>query len=139
MTNPEKSKEGKTFSANELSRIRTSLASNRTLMAADRTLMAWVRTALSMISFGFTIYKVLQGFQASGVVLLNENLPRNMGLFLIGMGTFAIVFGTIEYWHTIKELRHLLPVRLARPSFIIAVVMSLLGTLMFFSIITRLL
>ena len=33
------------------------MARMRTLMAADRTLMAWVRTALSMISFGFTIFK----------------------------------------------------------------------------------
>jgi putative membrane protein len=35
------------------------LALDRTRMAAERTLMAWVRTALSMIGFGFTIYKFL--------------------------------------------------------------------------------
>jgi len=34
-----------------------------TLMAADRTLMAWTRTSLSMLSFGFTIFKILQAFQ----------------------------------------------------------------------------
>jgi uncharacterized membrane protein YidH (DUF202 family) len=50
--------------ANELSQERTALATDRTLMAADRSLMAWIRTALSMISFGFTIYKLLQGFAA---------------------------------------------------------------------------
>ena len=37
---------------------RTDLAVERTLMALDRTLMAWVRTATSLISFGFTIYKL---------------------------------------------------------------------------------
>ena len=36
------------------------LALDRNKLAAERTLMAWVRTALSMISFGFTIYKFLQ-------------------------------------------------------------------------------
>ena len=34
-----------------------------TLMAADRTLMSWTRTSLSMLSFGFTIFKILQAFQ----------------------------------------------------------------------------
>ncbi|WP_208102982.1 DUF202 domain-containing protein, partial [Escherichia coli] len=54
----------------------TELAADRTLMAADRSLMAWVRTALSMISFGFTIYKILQGFQQSGTVLSGAAQPR---------------------------------------------------------------
>ncbi|MEJ8824851.1 DUF202 domain-containing protein [Variovorax humicola] len=35
-------------------------------MAADRSLMAWVRTGLSMISFGFTIYMVIEGFAQQG-------------------------------------------------------------------------
>ena len=40
---------------------RTSLALDRTRLAHERTLMAWVRTAVSLISFGFTIYKFFQG------------------------------------------------------------------------------
>lgn len=47
----------------------TELAADPTRMAADHSLMTWVRTALSMISFGFIIYKVFQGFQQSGTVL----------------------------------------------------------------------
>ena len=35
----------------------TRLALDRTALAHERTLMAWVRTAVSLISFGFTIYK----------------------------------------------------------------------------------
>ena len=38
----------------------TDLAFERTVLAHERTLMAWVRTAVSMISFGFTIYKFFQ-------------------------------------------------------------------------------
>jgi len=48
-------------SSDELAEDRTDLAATRTLMAADRTLMAWARTSLSLSSFGFTIYKGLQG------------------------------------------------------------------------------
>lgn len=125
-------------SSDELAEIRTDMAATRTLMAADRTLMAWVRTSLSMLSFGFTIYKILQAYQETGAALPQENTPRNIGLFLTGFGTLAMVMGTIEYWHTLKELRQLQEFRLARPSLIMALLMSVLGVLLFFSIIISL-
>jgi riboflavin-specific deaminase-like protein len=73
--------------SDELALERTRMAADRTLMAADRSLMAWVRTALSMISFGFTIYKLLQGFEEAGTQLTHASSPRAMGMFLTGMGT----------------------------------------------------
>lgn len=76
--------------SDELARIRTDLAVERTLMAADRSLMAWVRTGLSMISFGFTIYKVLEAFQQQGGQLHSANAARNVGLFLTGLGTASM-------------------------------------------------
>jgi putative membrane protein len=125
--------------SNELSEERTSLAIDRTLMAADRSLMAWIRTALSMISFGFTIYKLLQGFAASGNELANASSPRTMGLFLTGMGTLAMVIGTIEYWYRLQDLRRQRPLSLVRPSLVISVLMSLIGLFMFVAIIFRVL
>ena len=63
------------------------LALDRNKLAAERTLMAWVRTALSMISFGFTIYKFLQVIdEQSTVPVLRPNAPRNVGLVLTGLG-----------------------------------------------------
>jgi putative membrane protein len=121
-------------SATELAESRTDLAATRTLMAADRTLMAWMRTALSLLSFGFTIYKILEGFQSAGRVLPQGDSPRNIGIFLSAMGTLAMIMGTIEYWAVVKELRKLQPVHLARPSFVMAVVMSVIGVFTFFSI-----
>lgn len=126
-------------SANELAEDRTTLASTRTLMAADRTLMAWIRTALSMISFGFTIYKVLQGFKDAGVHLAHPDSPRSIGLFLTGMGTVSMLLGTIEYWRTIVRLRQYQPVSIWRPAFFIALVMTCSGSFVFISIIIRLL
>jgi putative membrane protein len=123
-------------SSNELAEDRTNLALGRTLMAADRSLMAWVRTALSLISFGFTLYKVLQGFQDSGQ-LKKEHSARTIGLFLTAMGTFAIVAGTIDYWRTFKELRRFHEIRIWRPSFLFAIVMSALGLVLFFEIIAE--
>lgn len=126
-------------SANELAEERTDLATTRTLMAADRTLMAWIRTALSMISFGFTIYKVLEGFIDAGVHLAHPHSPRSFGLFLTGMGTVSMVLGTIEYWRVIVGLREYQPVSIWRPAFFIALVMACTGSFVFLSIVIRLL
>lgn len=128
-----------TKSTNDLAVERTDLATRRTMMAADRTLMAWVRTALSMISFGFTIYKVLEGFQQSGAVLPHAGSPRMVGLFLIGLGTASMVLGTVEYWETLKELRRFEHFGNWRPSFVIALIMSLTGLFLFVSVVSRLL
>jgi putative membrane protein len=115
------------------------LAAMRTLMAADRSLMAWVRTSLSMLSFGFTIYKVLEGFQQAGRDLPRENTPRNAGIFLAVAGTLAIIMGTIEYWQTLQQLRQLQHFRLVQPTFIMASVMCAAGVLLTFGIMTRVL
>jgi Domain of unknown function (DUF202) len=46
--------------------VSTKLAYDRTRLAYERTLMAWVRTGVSLISFGFTIYKILRGVSHGG-------------------------------------------------------------------------
>ena len=126
------------LSSNQLAQIRTDLGVERTAMAADRSLMAWIRTALSMISFGFTIYKLLDGFAQSGQ-LADSSTPRTVGLFLIGLGTVAIVMGTIEYWFRVRSLRHLHSMRLLQPTFVMALIMSVSGSFLFVAVISHLL
>ncbi len=123
------------MSSSEMAQFNTRLAVERTAMAADRSLMAWVRTALSMISFGFTIYKLLEGFAQAGDHLRRASTPRDMGLFLTGLGTVAMVMGTIEYW---ARMRALLPTRpLRQPSFVMALIMSAAGLFIFGGILLR--
>ena len=124
-------------SPNELAEDRTHMAAVRTGMAADRTLMGWVRTGMSMITFGFTIYKILQEVQETTASLPRESTPRNVGLILIGVGTLSMIMGKIEYWHTLKELSQFIPFKIWRPSFIMALVMSFLGSLLFLGILIR--
>lgn len=127
------------LSANDMAQERTRLAAGRTLMAADRSLMAWVRTGLSMISFGFTIYKILQGVQEAGVIDHGVS-PRSAGLFLTGLGTLSIIAGTVEYWQRASAAHRRLPAfRIWRPSLIIAMILSVTGLLVFVSIIARVL
>jgi len=125
-------------SSEELAVDRTDMASSRTLMAADRTLMAWVRTSLSLSSFGFTIYKVLQGFAETGVTLPHGQTPRFVGLVLTGFGTLAMVMGAVEYTQALRDLRRFMDIRLARPVFIMAILMSILSLVLFFGIVTKL-
>jgi len=116
------------------------LAVMNTLMAADRTLMAWIRTSLSLLSFGFTIYKILQGFQdVSGKFVVRMDAPRNVGLFLTGMGTLAMVMGTLEYFHTLKVLHQPRIFGRPRAPLIMALIMSLMGIILFFSITSKVL
>lgn len=108
----------------------------RSILAADRTLMAWIRTSLSMFSFGFTIYKFLQGVQEKNA-LAHSNSPQQVGLFLVGLGVTAMVFGTLSYWTTLHELERTEKFRIGRPVLLMALIMSLAGVAMFVSIATR--
>ena len=115
------------------------LALDRTRMAAERTLMAWVRTALSMISFGFTIYKFLQVIQEQDKLhVLRPQAPRDVGLTLTGIGTFAVIIACVQHWKYVKKLRPDQPYKLWRDlTFIVACLIAFLGLLIFVSIILR--
>jgi len=125
--------------ANDLAQERTALAGMRTMMAADRTLIAWVRTALSLQSFGFTIYKVLQALQKEGRLLPRDQTPADVGLFLTAMATLAMAMGIVEYLQIRKEMQPTYNVPLARSSFLMSLVMLFTGVLLFFGIIARVL
>ena len=112
------------------------LAIDRTRMAAERNLMAWVRTSLSMIAFGFTLYKFLQAMQAQSTVpVLRPQAPRNVGLVLVGIGTFAIIVACVQHWKYVRKLRPDQPYKPWDLAFIVAILIGLLGVLIFASIV----
>lgn len=100
--------------------------------------MAWVRTALSMLTFGFTLYKVLQAVQLQSPLSgIRPNAPRTAGLTLIGIGTFALVAACVQHWRYVKKLTTAHPQKPWDLTFIVACLLALLGLLMFGSIILR--
>lgn len=111
----------------------------RTMMAADRTIMAWVRTSLSMLTFGYTIYKVLGEIQAIGNVEIRDTAPRNAGVLLTVTGTLALFMGIAEYWTTLMVLRRSYLFRLARPSLIMSIVLAGAGVFLSVGILIRVL
>jgi putative membrane protein len=114
------------------------LGYQRTRLAADRTLMAWIRTAVSMISFGFTIFKFFIYLQESNVLSGRLPLygPRNLGLGLVGLGTFLLSMAIFEYlmyqrWLS-REMNQKFPLS---TTLIAALIISLIGILALINLI----
>jgi putative membrane protein len=108
------------------------LSYERTRLAADRTLMAWIRTSVSMISFGFTIFKFFVYLRESDILsgrLLLQG-PRNLGLGLVGLGTLLLGMAIVEYllyqrWLS-REMKQKFPLS---TTLLAAVLISLMGIL----------
>ena len=122
-----------------LAEERTDLAVQRTIIAAERTLMAWIRTALSMIGFGFTIYKFFQ-YQADEIAagtIKRPQAPRNLGMSLIALGTLALVAAAWQHRVFLNRIgapqgRHLWSV-----SFVVALAVILIGIVTFYGVLLR--
>jgi putative membrane protein len=84
----------------QLAGTRTNLALTRSAMASERTLMAWIRTCLAMISFGFTIAKLVPERPSEG--LLDT---RTFASIMIGVALVALMFAAIQHHHEIRQLR----------------------------------
>lgn len=81
------------------------IAFDRDRFAADRTILAWIRTSLSLIGFGFSIFKFFQLFKE--LQLTAAPLPtgtKNFGIALVALGVIFLVIATVEYIAFIKRL-----------------------------------
>jgi|SRR5579864_5724080 len=122
-----------------LAEQRTDLALERTVIAAERTLMAWIRTAISMIGFGFTIYKFFQ-YQAEEIAagtIRRPQAPRNLGLSLIALGTLGL---TAAAWQHQKFLRQIGASQTRHSwsiSFVVAIAVILIGLTTFYGVLLR--
>ena len=122
-----------------LAEERTDLALQRTVIAAERTLMAWIRTSLSMIGFGFTIYKFFQILPedlAAGNIR-NPQASRNLGLTLIALGTLALAAAAWQHRNFLNAIgashvRHIWSL-----SFVVTIVVVLIGLITFYGVLLR--
>jgi len=113
------------------------LAVERTMLAADRTLLAWVRTSLSLIGFGFTIFKILQLVYEQGATkLMRHETPRNIGMMLIVTGTVPLFFMLIQYHRTLKRMGREESI-FKNPNFLTACIIFILGILLLSTVVTN--
>jgi len=122
-----------------LAKERTDLATERTILASERTLMAWMRTALSMIGFGFSIYKFFQYLpeELAAGNIRRPNAPRNLGLTLIALGTLSLSAAAWQHRNFLNKMgasqaRHVWSV-----SFVVALCVILIGLVTFYGVWLR--
>ena len=122
-----------------LAEERTDLALRRTVIAAERTLMAWLRTSLSMIGFGFSIYKFFQ-YQAEEIAAGNirrPQTPRNLGMSLIALGTLALAAAAWQHLNFLKEIGVSRTRYMRSISFAVAMAVILIGCITFYGVLLR--
>jgi len=117
----------------------TELAVDRTNLAHERTQLAWVRTAVSLISFGFTIYKFFQYMQEQGGNQPVKRLlgPREFALLMIGIGLVSLLLATLQQWRFRKKMRERYQIIAPSLATALAAVMAVLGLLAFIAVILR--
>jgi inner membrane protein YidH len=114
--------------------LSTRLALDRTRLAHERTLMAWVRTAVSLISFGFTIYKFFE-FEAGRAGPAGRHLltPREFAMIMIGTGLVALALSTIDHRRYMKHIRSEYEAAPRSLTLVVAAIVSVMGLLAFFA------
>lgn len=78
------------------------LARERNREAAERTLLAWLRTCLSLITFGFAIYKLVQVFNPDKS---SHMMTAIIGLCFILLGVFAMIAATYEHSKVLEQIK----------------------------------
>ena len=116
------------------------LAIERTVLAADRTMLAGVRTSMALIGFGFTIFNILKYVQEHSPikVIMRPHTPRNIGGFLLAVGTIPLLVMIVQYSRTLKRMGRKESV-VSNPNFQMAVAILLLGTILLITLIGNIL
>jgi putative membrane protein len=108
------------------------LALQRTVMASTRTFMAWTRTALSLISFGFSIPKILEYTEPAKFARLGEWAPKIFGVALIFLGVLVLGASAHEHIKLVRDVRRShkhMKFSSNRLSYAVALVLTALGIL----------
>lgn len=109
------------------------LAYQRTILAQERTLMASVRTSVSLISFGFTIAKFFHDLKEKGVLEGTGAATKRVGIWLIWIGTLYIFASCIQHQLVLKSLRVEGAKFRYSFTFILALIITILGAALIFS------
>lgn len=112
------------------------LALERNRLAQERTMLAWIRTAVSLISFGFTIYKFFdfyrEAHEQSGRIIG----PRGFAIIMIAIGLVALLRVVAQRWWEV-HIEHRIDVERRSPAAIVAALVGVLGIMAMLATIFR--
>ena len=103
------------------------LALERTRLANERTMMAWIRTAVSLISFGFSIYKFFDLY-GEGHAQVGSIGPRRFAMAMIGIGLVALLRVVGQHWWDV-HIEHKMILERHSPATVVAALVAILGVL----------
>lgn len=117
----------------------------RTMLGLQRTLMAAVRTSVSLIGFGFTVAQFFEKVRDKAEVVGHMNIPRDLGLILIGAGVVSLFIFIMQYSSAVENLRSgdlaVIAAKddksLHRSTYIVAYAVLLIGIAAFLSVFLR--
>jgi putative membrane protein len=119
----------------------------RTMLGLQRTLMAAVRTSVSLIGFGFTVaqfFDKMRGTLPESLSGIGVNIPRNLGLILIGAGVISLIMFIVQYRSSVEHLKSgdyaviaSNEKTLHRPTFVVAAAVIVIGIAAFVSVFLR--
>ena len=108
----------------------TDLSFERTILSHERTLMSWIRTSTSMITFGFSIYKILEQVNpenSSDRVLT----PRLVGMIFIFIGFIGLFLAVIQHVTSLNKIKLHYPAIPASISVYLAALVLVVGAGLF--------
>lgn len=119
----------------------------RTMLGLQRTLMASVRTSVSLIGFGFTVAQFFDKIRdklPEDMRRIDVNIPRTLGLILIGAGVISLMMFLWQYRTSVDHLTSGEYAVLAteektfhRPTNVVAFAVIVIGIAAFVSIFLR--
>jgi putative membrane protein len=115
------------------------LSAERTRLAYEGTLLSWMRTAISLITFGFAIYKFSADLLGNSAGL-EQNRPlgsSNIALSMISAGLLALLLATIQHRQNIMALRAQHGTTVRSRSIWFSVLISCLGFISLIAVILR--
>jgi putative membrane protein len=133
----------------KLSIYSTDLTIENTIMAADRTQMSVLNSSLSLIGFGFTIFKFFQEVGRQTQPAVFGPPARNFGLLLVLLGIFLLLagmFNRIRVVRSIEQRRQALhdqglslvpPKHSISPNMAVSVMLLIGGVLVVLGIVAR--
>lgn len=98
--------------------------------------MAWVRTAISLITFGFSIYKFFQ-IESAGAKPGRFISATEFSVLMIVFGLLALLMATLEHRRNLNALRAEYPDTPPSLARVLAVLIFVLGILALVTVLLR--
>lgn len=121
----------------DLSDKRTIMSYQRTALSYERTLMSWIRTSTSLISFGFTIYKVFQELNERTHQTQKIFTPRVVGMVMIGFGFLSLLIAQLQHERALKNLKQEYPGIQRSLSSLLSIMILIFGLVLFLAALFR--